>query len=144
MEKIFKKVWSATVRPYELGTLRLSIHTNAKHFLGGSFCWSFVMLGHHNGSKKRDNNIETNNRKRFCESLKTLCDRAAKNAEQQISGDCLRTEKAKKEDVGFLLDQRNARQMQMAILDHQSREKCRRKRQRVETKNLKILQALSS
>jgi len=81
---------------------------------------------------------------KFCESLETLFDLAAENAEQQISGDRLRTEKARKEDVAFLHDQRNARKMQMSTLDHESRAKWQRKRQRVETENLKITQALSS
>ena len=60
-------------------------------------------------SQKRDDNTEKNNRKRFCESLEALFDLAAKNAAQQISGNRLRIEKAKKEDVAFLYDQRNAR-----------------------------------
>ena len=94
-------------------------------------------------TKKDDNNIERNNRKRFCESSKTLCDLAAKNAEQ-ISGDRLGTENAKKEDVAILHDQRNARKMQMSTLDYVSREKWHKKRQRAETKNLKIPQALYS
>ena len=72
---------------------------------------------------KRDNNTERSNRKRFCESLKTLIDIAAKNVEQQISGDRQRIEKAKKEDVAFLHDPRNASKMQISILDHESREK---------------------
>ena len=89
--------------------------------------------------KKRDNNTERNNRKRLCESLELLFDLVAKNAQQQISGDHLRTEK----DVTFLHDYRNARKMQMSTLDHASREKWQRKRQRVETENFKITQALS-
>ena len=36
-------------------------------------------------SKKRDNNIERNNRKRFCESLETLFDLAAENNKFEIS-----------------------------------------------------------
>ena len=47
----------------------------------------------------------------------------SKNAEQQISGDRLQTAKAKKEDVAFLHDRRNARKIQMPTLDHESREK---------------------
>ena len=82
-----------------------------------SFYKSFVALGHHSGSKKRDNNTERSNGKTFCESLDTIFDLAAKNAEQQISGDRIRTEKAKKEEVSFLHDQRNAHKTQMSILD---------------------------
>ena len=63
---------------------------------------------------------------------------------QQICGDRLSTEKTKKEDVAFLHDQSNARNMQMSALDHESREKWQTKRQRVETENLKITQSLSS
>ena len=83
------------------------------------------MLGLHSGSKKRDNNTEINRRKRFCKSLETLFDLTAKNAEQHIPGDHLRTENAKKENVFcfFLRNQRNASKMQMSILDHKSREK---------------------
>ena len=62
-------------------------------------------------SKKRDNKTESNYKKRFYKSLETLFDLAAKNAEKQIVGDRLRTEKAKKEDVAFLHDQGNARKM---------------------------------
>ena len=54
--------------------------------------------------------------------METLFDLVAKNAEQQISGDRLRIEKAKKEDVTFLNDQRNGHKMQMSTLDHESRE----------------------
>ena len=57
------------------------------------------MLGLHSGSKKRDNNTEINRRKRFCKSLETLFDLTAKNAEQHIPGDHLRTENAQKENV---------------------------------------------
>ena len=103
--------------------LCVSNHTNAKHRFLGSFRKAFVMLCHHSGSKKRNNNTEINNRKRFCKSLETLFDRAAKNAERHIPGDHLRTENAEKEDVFFLRNQRNARKMQMPILDHKSREK---------------------
>ena len=46
--------------------------------------------------------------------METLFDLAAKNAERQISGDRLRTEKAKKEDVAFLHSQRNASKLQMS------------------------------
>ena len=59
--------------------------------------------------EKLDNNTEKNNRKRFCERLETIIDYAAKNVEQQISGDHQRTEKAEEKDVAFLYDQRNAR-----------------------------------
>ena len=60
---------------------------------------------------------------------------------QQICGDRLSTEKTKKKHVAFLHDQSNARKMQMSALDHKSREKWQRKRQRVETENLKITQS---
>ena len=46
-------------------------------------------------TKNRDNNTIRNNRKRFFVSLETLFDLASKNAEQQISGDRLRTEKGR-------------------------------------------------
>ena len=95
-------------------------------------------------SKKRDNNAKRNNKKRFCETFQTLFDLPAKNAEQKIFGDRPETEKAKKENVAFLHEQRNARKMQMSTLDYESREKWQRKHQRVETENLKIPQALSS
>ena len=75
--------------------------------------------------------------------METLFDLAAKITEQQISGDRLRTKKAKK-DVAFLHDQRNACKMQVSTLDHESKENWLRKRQRVKTGNLKITQALSS
>ena len=89
-------------------------------------------------SKKRDNNSEKkNNGNRFHESWETLFNLDAKNAEQQLSGDRLSTEKARKEDVAFSLDLRNARKMQMSTLDNESRKKGHRKRQRVQTENLK-------
>ena len=122
----------------------LSNHTNAKYLFFFFFCKYCVTLGHHNGSKKRDNKTENNSRKRFCESLEALFDLAAKNAEQQLSGDRPRTEKAKHGDVGFLHDQRNARKTQMSNLEYESTEKWQRKCQRVETENLKITQAFSS
>ena len=74
-------------------------------------------------SNDRDYNTETNNTKKFCESLETLFNRAAKNAEQQLSGDRLRIEKSKKKDVAFFIDQRNNRETQMSILDNELREK---------------------
>ena len=95
-------------------------------------------------SKKRYNSTKRNNRKRFCKSLETLFDLVAKKAEQQISGDCLRTKKAK-EDVASLHDQRkNAHKMQISTLNHESREKWQRKCQSVKTEHLKITQAFSS
>ena len=72
---------------------------------------------------KRKNTTERKYRKRFCESLDTLFDLPAKNVEEQISDDCLRIEKAKKEDVAFLHDQRNACKMKMCTLDDESSEK---------------------
>ena len=52
-------------------------------------------------SDKRNNNTERNDRKRFCESLETLFDLAAKNAEQQTYGDRLRTENLKRKVFFF-------------------------------------------
>ena len=72
--------------------------------------------------------------------MQPLFDLAAKNVEQQIFVDRLRTENAKKKDVAFLHDQRNAPKMPMFTLDHESREKW----QRFETENLKITQTLFS
>ena len=51
--------------------------------------------------------------------METLVDFTAKIAEQQISGDRLKTEKAKKGDVAFLRDQANPYKMQMSTLDHE-------------------------
>ena len=73
-------------------------------------------------STLHNNSTERNNRKQFCKSLKTIFDLAAKNAEQQISGDRPTTEKSKNESVAFLHDQRNARKIQMSTLDYESRE----------------------
>ena len=67
--------------------------------------------------------------------METLFDLAAENVEQQISSDCLRSKKARKEDVDFLHDQKNARKTQMSTLDHKSRAKWQRKRQREEIEN---------
>ena len=88
--------------------LCVSNYSKAEHLFWGSFCKSFVTLGHYSGNKKRNNNTVRNNKKKFCESLETLLDLAAKSAEKKISGDRLRIEKAEKKDVGFLHDQRNA------------------------------------
>ena len=44
--------------------------------------------------------------------------------------------------MAFLHDQRNARKMQIFSLDHESRETWQKKRQRVETENLKITKAV--
>ena len=49
-------------------------------------------------------------KKRF-RSLETVFDLAFTNAEQQFSGDRLRTVKAEKEDVAFLHDRSNAGKM---------------------------------
>ena len=82
--------------------------------------------------------------KSFVKVWKHIFDLAAKNAEQQLSGGRVRTKKAEKEYVAFLHDHRNARKMQMSTLDHDSRQKWQRKRQRVETEDLKVTQAISS
>ena len=79
--------------------LCVSNYTKAEHLFWGSFCKSFVTLGYYSGNKKRNNNTERNNKKRFCESLETLLDLAAKSAEEKISGDRLRIEKAEKMSV---------------------------------------------
>ena len=77
---------------------------------------------------KRETNTEKNNRKRFKESLETLfIILLLKKAEQLICGDRLRIEKAEKENVAFLHDQRNARKMKMSTLDHVLREKLQKK-----------------
>ena len=75
--------------------------------------------------------------------METLVDFTTKIAEQQKSGDRLKTEKAKKGDVAFLHDQTNAYKMQMSTLDHKWKEKWQKKSQIVESENLKITQALS-
>ena len=55
----------------------------------------------------RNSNTERNNRKKNSESLEILLfDLVSKNAEQQITGDHLRTGKSIKEGVDFLHDQR--------------------------------------
>ena len=61
-----------------------------------------------------------------------MFDLAAENSEQQTSSDRLRTKKARKEDLDFLHDQKNALKMQMSTLDHESRAKWQRKRLREE------------
>ena len=55
--------------------------------------------------------------------METLFNHAAKNADQQLSGDRLRIEKSKKKDVAFSIDQRNNREMKMSTLDNELREK---------------------
>ena len=87
--------------------------------------------------RKRNDNIERNNKKQFCENLETLFDLAAKKAEPHISGNRLRIEKAKKEDLAFLRDQRNARKKQIFTLNHKSKEKWQRKHQKVEAETSK-------
>ena len=77
--------------------------------------------------------------------METLFNLAARNAELEICGTCIRTKKANKENVFFLHDKTNARKMQMSTLDHELRENGKENTYlRDKTEILKITLALSS
>ena len=146
LRKILKEKYEARsfVRSYEPDTLPLSNHINAEHLFWVLFACLFSRWASTKVVRSAKITPKETIEKDFMKVWKHYLILLLKKLNNKFLVIVQEPKKLKRKMCFFLHDQKNAPKMQMSILDHESREKYQKKRQRLETENLKITQGLSS